>query len=104
MPTRTPERIVEPGPQVDPVFEGIREAILKRKLPPGTKLHEEALAGIFGVSRTRIRVAQPSIKEARDMFAIRRLIEPAVAADVAARFTPQVGKTLKDVMRAEHNA
>lgn len=109
----------------DPVLEGIREAITRQRLPPGTKLHEEALGGIFKVSRTRIRaalqrlqqtglvtsghkqiarVAQPSIKDARDMFAVRRLIEPSVAAEVARAITPATKAALAQLLEAEHTA
>eukprot|EP01031_Cornospumella_fuschlensis_P003229 gene3229-4017_t len=73
--------------------------ILDHRLPPGTKLIEEKLATAFGVSRTRIRpvlvrlaneqivtltpnrgatVAQPTEKEAREVFEVRRMIEPTL--------------------------
>jgi DNA-binding GntR family transcriptional regulator len=77
----------------------IAEAIAAHKLPPGAKLGEEALGDIFGVSRTKIRqalfqlagdklitlipgrgafVAQPSVREAREVFEARRVIEAAI--------------------------
>ncbi len=79
----------------------IAEAIAAHRLPPGTKLGEEALGEIFGVSRTKIRqalfqlagdklvtlipgrgafVAQPSVREAREVFEARRVIEAAIVA------------------------
>ena len=79
----------------------IAEAIAAHKLPPGTKLGEEALGEIFGVSRTKIRqalfqlagdklvtlipgrgafVAQPSVREAREVFEARRVIESSIVA------------------------
>lgn len=85
----------------DPIYEKIVAAIFERRLPPGTKLGEDKLAGIFGVSRARIRqslarlafdqvielipqrgafVASPSPQQARDVFEARRLIEPALVA------------------------
>ncbi len=116
---------VSPGAPSDPILDGIREAITRQRLPPGTKLHEEALGGIFGVSRTRIRaalhrlqhtglvtsgrkqiarVAQPSIKEAREMFAARRLVEPSIAAEVARRVTPEIRLRLDRLLKAERLA
>lgn len=77
----------------------IAEAIAAHKLPPGAKLGEEALGEIFGVSRTKIRqalfqlagdklvtlipgrgafVTQPSVREAREVFEARRVIEASI--------------------------
>lgn len=79
------------------MYERVLSAILDHRLPPGTKLVEDKLAGAFGVSRTRVRpvlvrlaneqvvtltpnrgasVAEPSEQEAREVFEVRRLIEP----------------------------
>jgi DNA-binding GntR family transcriptional regulator len=84
---------------VDEIYEKIYIAILEHRLHPGTKLGEERMADIFGVSRARVRevlarlaheqivelypqrgayVAKPSTEQARDVFEARRLIEPAV--------------------------
>lgn len=95
------------------IYDKILNAIMEQMLPPGTKLGEEKLAGVFGISRTRIRqvlarlaqesivtlipnrgafVASPTVDEAREVFEARRLIEPALierltqsvtAADIA---------------------
>ena len=86
------------GTQDDIVYAHIFEAILEQRLAPGTKLSEEALGEIFGVSRTIIRralsrlahegvvllrpnrgavVASPSV-EARQVFLARRLVEKAI--------------------------
>lgn len=83
------------------IYERITDAIAAHKLPPGAKLGEEALGEIFGVSRTKIRqalfqlasdklvtlipgrgafVAQPSVREAREVFEARRTVEAAVMA------------------------
>lgn len=42
---------------VNVIFERIEAAITEHRLPPGTKLGEEYLCGIFGVSRTKVRQA-----------------------------------------------
>lgn len=87
------------GTQDDIVYAHIFDAILEQRLAPGTKLSEEALGEIFGVSRTIIRralsrlahegvvllrpnrgavVASPSVEEARQIFFARRLVEKAI--------------------------
>jgi DNA-binding GntR family transcriptional regulator len=81
------------------VYERIWSAILDHSLPPGTRLVEGRLCEIFGLGRTRLRqvlqrlahehvvtltpnrgavVAKPSIREAREVFAARRVLEPAI--------------------------
>jgi len=90
---------VRTGTQDDIVYAHIFDAILEQRLAPGTKLSEEALGEIFGVSRTIIRralsrlahegvvllrpnrgavVACPSVEEARQIFFARRLVERAI--------------------------
>ncbi|MDX1605094.1 MAG: GntR family transcriptional regulator [Candidatus Competibacterales bacterium] len=94
---------------VEIIFERIEAAITEHRLPPGTKLGEEYLCGIFGVSRTKVRqalfrladeklvtllprrgafVAQPSEQEARDVFEARRTIECAIVDRFARNATP----------------
>jgi len=84
-------------PSVDVIHQRVLTAIVEHRLPPGTKLGEERLAKVFGVSRTQIRqvierlahdsivtvlpnrgafVSSPTVDEAREVFAARRLIEP----------------------------
>jgi DNA-binding GntR family transcriptional regulator len=96
---RKPASRAEREKSVDEIYERIYVAILEHRLQPGTKLGEERMADIFGVSRARIRevlarlaheqivelfpqrgafVAKPTIEQARDVFEARRLIEPAV--------------------------
>lgn len=119
-PTGTPASVDE-----DAIYARILGAIFEHRLQPGTKLGEDRLARIFGVSRTRIRqvlprlaheklvtlepnrgafVAKPSVSEARDIFDARRLIEPGVVArfmQVAAR--GGVAR-LREHVNAEHKA
>ncbi|HEU5176922.1 MAG TPA: GntR family transcriptional regulator [Burkholderiales bacterium] len=93
-------------PDEDAITERVLAAILEHRLPPGTKLGEDRLAGIFGVSRARVRrvlprlahegvvrlepnrgafVAQPTVNEARDVFEARRLIEPGIVERLVQR-------------------
>ncbi len=81
------------------IYGQIFGAILEQRLAPGTKLAEDALGDIFGVSRTVIRavlqrlshdhvvdirpnrgavVASLSVDEVRDVFEARRVIEAGV--------------------------
>lgn len=83
------------------IYERVVSAILDHRLPPGTKLGEDKLATAFGVSRTRIRpvlvrlaneqvvtltphrgatITQPTEQEAREVFEVRRMIEPTLVA------------------------
>ena len=84
------------NPRPDQIADRIVDAILARKLAPGQRLGEQALADLFGVSRTVVRealarlaargivevharrgwfVLQPSPEHAREAFAARRVIE-----------------------------
>jgi DNA-binding GntR family transcriptional regulator len=90
------------------IRDQLRDAIIDRRLAPGTKLNEAEVGELFSVSRTVVRsalqmlsfeglvrternrgafVANPSPEEARQVFDSRRLIEPAVAVAAAERIT-----------------
>ena len=81
------------------IVESITEAIVARRLMPGTKLAEQKIADIFKVSRTLVRqalnqlsrdrlvtleaargafVAMPSVEEAHQVFELRQMIEAAM--------------------------
>jgi len=84
----------------------VLRAIEEHRLPPGTKLTEEILAAAFGTTRAHVRralhhlalkhvvtlqpnrgafVAQPTVGDARAVFAARRLMEPPLAAQLIGR-------------------
>lgn len=109
----------------DDIYEKIYVAILEHRLHPGTKLVEERLADIFGVSRARIRevlarlaheqivelypqrgayVAKPSIDQALDVFEARRLIEPAVLRRLIESLTPEKLARLRQHQELELDA
>ena len=109
----------------DEIYEKITVAILEHRLHPGTKLVEERLAEIFGVSRARIRevlarlaheqivelipqrgayVAKPSIEQALDVFEARRLIEPAVVRRLVDTLTPEKLARLRQHQDLEQDA
>lgn len=81
------------------IVERIYEAVIEQRLPPGTKLSEQALCEAFGVGRMRIRrsllllssrdivelhsnrgayVSSPTPEQAREVFEARKSIEPNV--------------------------
>jgi DNA-binding GntR family transcriptional regulator len=105
LPGRAVAQTLERGPG-DVVYERILTSLMEHRLTPGTKLVEEKLAGIFNVSRTRVRevlarlshegvvvtvpnrgafVASPTVEEARAVFGARRLIEPALIRQLCER-------------------
>lgn len=93
----------------EPIYQALMNAIVEHQLPPGSKLPEEALAEVFGISRTGIRkvlqrlaavqmvtllprrgaqVTTPGVDEARDIFRTRALIECANLPAVLAHLQP----------------
>lgn len=87
------------GTRAEKIHRDIVRAILEQRLGPGTKLGEDEVGAIYGVSRTIVRaalqslahegivvieknrgafVAHPSVKEAAEVFQARRLIEPTI--------------------------
>ncbi|MEO6015466.1 MAG: GntR family transcriptional regulator [Devosia sp.] len=104
------------------IREQLRDAIIDRRLAPGTKLSEAEVGELFAVSRTVVRaalqmlsfeglvrternrgafVANPTPEEARQVFDSRRLIEPAVATAAAARITAADVVKLRRQLEAE---
>lgn len=112
-------------PANDRIAERIEQAILDHRLAPGMKLTEDELASIYGVGRTVIRgvlqslthrglvetkrnrgafVSQPSIREAREVFEARSLLEPRTARSAAMRARPADIRVLKRHIDQEHAA
>ncbi|WP_374679126.1 GntR family transcriptional regulator [Piscinibacter sp.] len=99
------------------IAQRVVEAILAQKLAPGERLGEQALADLFGVSRTLVRealmqlqargfvevrtrkgwyVVEPSIEQARDAFAARRAVEAGLLGQAEGRLE---GKPLQGVLK-----
>lgn len=106
MPSTTTQQSMAGNAEAPSIAERISQAIMEHRIAPGMKLPEERLALAFHVSRTKIRqaltvlakeglvqlhpnrgayVTSPSVQEAQDLFAARRLVEPDIVRNVVAR-------------------
>jgi DNA-binding GntR family transcriptional regulator len=111
--------------RADVISAALRRAIFEHKIPPGTKLSEDEVGEIYGVSRTIVRaalqslahsqlvtieknrgafIASPTPREAHEVFEARALIEPRVAAMAAKRMTDEFYKVLEAHSHEEHAA
>ncbi|MES2943739.1 MAG: GntR family transcriptional regulator [Pseudomonadota bacterium] len=107
------------------IVEALTKAIVEHRLHPGTKLAEQKLADHFGVSRTLVRqalfqlsqnrlirlepargafVAAPSVLEARQVFAVRRMLEAEMTRAFIRDVTPAKIRALKDHVAQEKKA
>ena len=107
------------------IYQALMNAIVEHQLPPGSKLPEEALSGVFGVSRTGIRkvlqrlaavqmvtltpkrgaqVSTPGVEEARDIFSTRSLMECANLPVVLAHLQPPHLVALEQLIAQENQA
>ncbi len=107
------------------IVDSLTKAIVEHRLLPGTKLAEQKLADHFGVSRTLVRqalfqlsqnrlirlepargafVATPSVDEARQVFAVRRMLEAEMVRAFVTQCTPAKIRSLKQHVTAEKKA
>lgn len=120
-----------PGPKksggkgLDAIYRSISEAIIEHRLKPGARLREDALADVFGISRTGIRkvlqrlaleqlvtltprrgasVTRPSVNEAKDVFEARQMVECALMEAAAKRITAADVEELREMAREERKA
>jgi DNA-binding GntR family transcriptional regulator len=103
----------------------VLRAIAGRRLVPGTRLTEERLAAVFGVSRTVVRqaltqlaahgvvgvrpkkgwfITEPPEEEVRDLFAARRLLEGALIGEFALAATPAQTRLLQEHLQQQEAA
>lgn len=99
-------------------YEGIRDAILSARYPPGTQLNERALAEELGLSRTPVRhafakltaegfletvpsvgvfVRKLELPEAVELLEFRRVLEAGAAAMAAERISPEQAAELREL-------
>jgi DNA-binding GntR family transcriptional regulator len=122
---RNPQRSRQRPLSKDEIYEGIRKAIAEHRLMPGTKLTEDRLGAIYGVSRTVIRgvlqrlthemlvtllpnrgafVASPTVQDAREVFEARRLIEPRLVEQACQSATRAQIAKLRNHVHMEEKA
>ncbi len=113
------------SPNTRAIVEALTKAIVEHRLHPGTKLAEQKLADHFGVSRTLVRqalfqlsqnrlirmepargafVAAPSVMEARQVFAVRRMLEAEMTRAFVREVTPAKIKALREHVAEEKAA
>jgi DNA-binding GntR family transcriptional regulator len=118
-------RVAKDGIDTAQVHEAIWSAIVDHSLPPETRLVESELCEIFGVGRTRMRqvlqrlahervvtlmrnrgamVSKPSVREAREVFAARRIIETSIVETLIKAATRKDIKRLQDHVAREQDA
>ncbi len=98
------------------IVESLTRAIVEHRLHPGTKLAEQKLArtlvrqALFQLSQNRLIklepargafVAAPSVEEARQVFAVRRMLEAEMARAFARSATPAGIKALREHVAQE---
>lgn len=107
------------------IVDALTKAIVEHRLSPGIKLSEQKLADQFGVSRTLVRqalfqlsqnrlirlepargafVATPSVAEAKQVFAVRRMLEAEMTRAFVRAVTPARIKALKEHVAMEKSA
>ncbi|MBS0346102.1 MAG: GntR family transcriptional regulator [Proteobacteria bacterium] len=107
------------------IYAHLHAAICDSRLLPGTRLPEDTLADTFGASRTIIRkvlqrlaheglidirpnrgaqIAEPSVPEARDIFATRRILECGALAEMSGKVGAQDLIKLRDLIAQEDDA
>ncbi|MBW6389948.1 MAG: GntR family transcriptional regulator [Halomonas sp.] len=107
------------------IYRTISDAIIEHRLRPGARLREDALAEVFGISRTGIRkilqrlaleqlvtltprrgasVTRPTADEAKDVFDARQMVECGLMPEVARRITAENVRELRDMARREREA
>src|SRR5687767_10224894 len=122
-----PKRGATPGRALtdEEIVSQIVTAISHQRLPPGTRLGEQKLGAVFGVSRPRIRqvllrlhaanlitlsrnrgasVARPTPTEAREIFAARRVVEAAIVSSLVADLRAPQLAALRAHTKAEDEA
>lgn len=107
------------------IVDSLTRAIVEHRLHPGAKLVEQKLADHFGVSRTLVRqaffqlaqnrlirlepargafVAAPSVDEAKQVFAVRRMLETEMTRAFVRQVTPAKIKALREHVAQEKQA
>lgn len=107
------------------IVQSLTQAIVEHRLAAGSKLAESKLAAQFGVSRTLVRqalfqlsqqglirmepsrgayVASPSVDEAREVFAVRRMLEAEMIRALVRQINPAMIEALEQHLQREQGA
>jgi len=107
------------------IFEILTAVLLAGKLAPGLRLGEQHLADLFDVTRERVRkvlhrlghqrlielhpnrgafVAEPSLREARQVYDARRILETGVVFHLASTITQTQLAAVSEVLKQERAA
>ncbi|WP_158816348.1 GntR family transcriptional regulator [Methylocapsa sp. S129] len=113
------------GSRAASLYCNVLEAVVEHRLPPGAKLTEEQLGAVFGVSRTIVRsalqalahdhivtisrnrgafVSAPTVADAHDVFKGRKLVEAAIAREVARQIEASDIIALRAILDEEQEA
>ena len=124
-PAETGAAPADKNSSIESIANDIATAIVEKRLPPGTWLREEALGRVYSVSRTKVRAAllmlskdkliemipdkgafvcQPTVDEAREVFAVRRILEREVVRLFIANARPRDYQTLEQHIKFERAA
>lgn len=114
-----------PRTRTEKVHHALRNAIIEQRLPPGSRLPEDAIGESFGTSRTIARealgrlaveglvdlkpnrgafVANPSLEEGRGIFLVRRALERAMALELAGKVDAPTARRLREMVASEAEA
>jgi len=125
IPSGTPEAAGTESSSTEQIVTAVTRAIVEHRLLPGAKLVEQKLGDRFGVSRTVVRqalfrlselklvrlepargafVAAPSVREAREVFAVRRMVESQMLRELIPLIRLADIRLLKAHLKAERDA
>ena len=106
--------------RADLIAASVKQAVMEHRLEPGTRLSEDQIGALFGVSRTIARaalqklahdhivtmaknrgasVASPSVADARNLFEARQALEGLIVRRAAARMTTGDADRLGDLIQ-----
>lgn len=118
-------RSVAGSARAEAIYNAVFNAVVDQRLPPGAKLAEEQLGAIFEASRTIVRsalqalaqdhivtierhrgafVSAPTVAEAQDIFFSRKIVEAAIAREVARRIDAAQIAALRALLSEEREA
>lgn len=124
--SKATSKVAEPTlSSTDTIVQALTRGIIEHRLIPGEKLKEQRIADQFGVSRTLVRqalyqlsqkhlirieqsrgafVCAPSSREAKEVFAVRMMLESAMVEALIDGLNATKIKNLREHLKAEADA